>query len=333
MNGAPNNTNFIRYPSLNLTEQDVAEYLSNFEQRQDPSAQPPNALKIDSNRMYYNPVPFQAPHPWNMYYPPYMSKPSYHIPFPSSVPPGYPPPPPQNLKEYTTQPKPNLVMNNMSSPPLPTERRPSTQNFVLLEQKPDQQNNSGTNNTISNSVPSTSDDSSEPKSLYQVIFRNLFHIINSKIDKEGYEGYRIYVVESLGYSGNAKRFKKKPEKGENALYLNCSLSDAEGKLITQCLACKDYFETQKYFKANPECMGRVALIKNNAPIVIERGEFKLLVKIMCCCAHHTMDAFYFSLTLTDPESGQVVLSCKVPICVKQWRKSNQKKEDANVSFT
>jgi len=313
-----NNQNFLRYPAFNLTEQDVAEYLSNFEQRQDRV--PGQQQSIPNGRVYFNPVgPYQPPHPWAMYYPPpFMSNTSYHIP------------PPNILSANSMVPS---INNGAPSPP--ESRRPSGGFLAMPPPPPHPPHRSDSVTLLPTSAPpsSTDDITPEPRSPYQIIYRNLFHTINCKLDKEGFEGSRIYVLESVGYSGNAKRFKKRPEKGEQALFLNCTLADSEGKLIAQCLACHDYFDTQKYFKANPECMGKVALIKNNAPIVVEHGEFKLLVKIMCCCAHHNMDAFYFSMTLSDPETSHVVLSCNVPICVKQWRKSNQKKEDALVILT
>ncbi len=343
----PNNQNFLRCPAFNLTEQDVAEYLTNFEQRQDRGQGPPckypwfrtqivtcflcDFLNRNWNllfaslcwlapnaRVYFNPAPYQSAHPWAMYYspPPFMSKPSYPVP-------------PPNIPSNTN-------INNMMTSQVPTgtpvreERRPSAFLAMPPPSRSDSFSLPSTPTTTTTSTTSTDDSATESRSPNQTIFRNLFHTINCKLDKEGFEGHRIFVVETVGYSGNAKRFKKKPEKGEQALFLNCTLSDAEGKPIAQCLACHDYFDTQKYFKANPECMGKVVLIKNNAPIVVEHGEFKLLVKIMCCCAHHNMDAFYFSMTLSDPETSQVVLSCNVRICVKQWRKSNQKKDDAFV---
>ena len=137
-------------------------------------------------------------------------------------------------------------------------------------------------------------------------------------------------MDRVGYSGNAKRFKKRPEKGERALLLDCNILDYKGQPLEQCLACKDYFETQKYFKANPECIGRIVLIKNNSPIRVDNGQFKLQVKMMCCCIHHSLETFLFCLTLTNAETNEPALSCKVSLSVKQWRKSNQRKEECTV---
>jgi hypothetical protein len=76
--------------------------------------------------------------------------------------------------------------------------------------------------------------------------------------------------------GNAKRFKRTPEKSEKALILECSvINPIDNKPIEEtCLTCKDYFEMQKYFKTNQECVGKMILIKNNSPISIENGQVR-----------------------------------------------------------
>jgi len=168
----------------------------------------------------------------------------------------------------------------------------------------------------------------------QIIFRNLFHTVNCKFSAEvsEWEGCRVYVSDNVGYSGNAKRFKKKPEPAEKALHLDCAVVTSSNQHPTQCLSCKDYFETQKYYKANPECIGRIVLVKNNAPIRIENAQFKLLIKMMCCCPHHSVDFFTFQLHLYDAQSTdqRLVYASKIPLNVKQWRKSNQKKDDCHI---
>jgi len=165
----------------------------------------------------------------------------------------------------------------------------------------------------------------------RVFYRNLFHTIHGKfgvLDGPNWEGCRVYISDSVGYSGNAKRFKRRPEKGEKALLLECAVLDPKEQPINAtCLACKDYFETQKYFKTNQECIGKIMLVKNNAPISVEGGQFKILVKMMCCCVHHSVDYFVFELNLTSTLSNRKLYSAKVSLNVKQWRKSNQKKEE------
>jgi len=149
-------------------------------------------------------------------------------------------------------------------------------------------------------------------------------------DTGEWEGCRVYINDNVGYSGNAKRFKRKPEKGEKALVLECAVLTSNDQSAVQCLSCKDYFETQKYYKANPDCIGRIVLVKNNSPIRVENGQFKILIKMMCCCVHHTVDFFTFQLNLLNGDAEKtpfVVYSAKIPLSVKQWRKSNQKKEE------
>lgn len=88
---------------------------------------------------------------------------------------------------------------------------------------------------------------SNPKTP-QIIYRNLFHTMHCKLSDDSWEGCRIYINDNVGYSGNAKRFKRKPEKGEKALLLECNVLTSTDQIAQQCLSCKDYFETQKYYK-------------------------------------------------------------------------------------
>jgi len=165
----------------------------------------------------------------------------------------------------------------------------------------------------------------------RVFYRNLFHTIHGKFlhDGSNWEGCRVYIHDSVGYSGNAKRFKRRPEKGEKALILECNILDPKEQTLSQtCLACRDYFETQKYFKTNQECIGKMMLVKNNSPISVENGQFKILVKMMCCCIHHAVEYFVFELNLTSTITNRKLYTAKVPLNVKQWRKSNQKKRNA-----
>jgi len=178
-------------------------------------------------------------------------------------------------------------------------------------------------------IPPKSEKKSQP-----VIYRNLFHTIVCKFcENTAYENCRVYIDDFVGYSGNAKRFKKRPDKGEKALFLSCSVTDPMDKPITQCLACKDYFENQKYFKANPECVGKVVLIKNNTPIRVENLSFKIMIKMMCCGVHQSVDYFVLVLSLTDSLTNEQVNVSKVHLNVKQWRKSSQKKDDFTVMLT
>ncbi len=132
----------------------------------------------------------------------------------------------------------------------------------------------------------------------------------------------------MAYSGNAKRFKRKPEKGEKALILDCDVRDPKEQPIEQaCVACRDYFETQQYFKTNQECLGKLILVKSNAPINVENGQFKIMVKVMCCCVHQSVDYFVFAISLSSTISTRILYTARVSLNVKQWRKSNQAKEE------
>lgn len=104
--------------------------------------------------------------------------------------------------------------------------------------------------------------------------------------------------------------------------------DANNKPVSQCLKCRDYFEQQKYFKANADCMGKFALVKSNSPIKIENGSFKIMVKMMCCCPHHNVEYFNVVITCTSLNStSPITFISRCNINVKQWRKSNQKKDE------
>ena len=174
-------------------------------------------------------------------------------------------------------------------------------------------------NVTNNSIPAMSNPSMTTNTKSpQVIYRNLFHTMHCKLPNDGveWEGCRVYISDLVGYSGNAKRFKKKPEKGEKALTLECTVLTSNDQSAQQCLSCKDYFETQKYYKANPECIGRIVLVKNNAPIRVENGQFKILIKMMCCCVHHTVDYFNFKLDLFTGDAEKpstLVFSSKIPL--------------------
>eukprot|EP01116_Phalansterium_solitarium_P005990 TRINITY_DN18300_c0_g1_i1.p1 TRINITY_DN18300_c0_g1~~TRINITY_DN18300_c0_g1_i1.p1 ORF type:complete len:372 (+),score=39.47 TRINITY_DN18300_c0_g1_i1:133-1248(+) len=168
-----------------------------------------------------------------------------------------------------------------------------------------------------------------------ILFRNLFHQVTCGIsDKLGnFEGWRVYVCDDVGYSGNARRFKKHAELGEKALLLTCALLHPDrNEALMQCVGCKDYFENQQYFKSSPHCIGKILLIKNNTVIKVKDGQFSVTMKLMCCCAHHEVRAFRLYLALTDTRTGSLVLSSTTPVYVKQWRKSNQPVERIDVDL-
>jgi len=170
------------------------------------------------------------------------------------------------------------------------------------------------------------------------MYRNLFHKLECflPVSNDGVcelEKYRIFIDDEVGYSGNAKIFKKRPDEGERALTLACQVLAPDQVVLGQCSSCKEYFENRMYFKANPHIRGRMVLIKNNNLIKVENGGFKVNIKYMCCCKHHSVSHYILELTLIDNVSKGVALSASLPIYVKQWRKSTQKKLGCIVNFS
>ncbi|EFA81539.1 transcription factor [Heterostelium album PN500] len=154
---------------------------------------------------------------------------------------------------------------------------------------------------------------------------NAQQIIDHQFFTNRYEGYRIYIHPSIGYSGNAKRFKQFPEPNEKALILDGNVYDGHLNPIYNCKICTEYYQTKSYFSANPHAKGKVLLIKNNILTRIKDGGFVLHLKPMCCSGHNSHIPLYFHFTLTDPSSNEVVLQSLVNVNVKQWKKSVQNK--------
>ncbi|GAM20041.1 hypothetical protein SAMD00019534_032160 [Acytostelium subglobosum LB1] len=140
-----------------------------------------------------------------------------------------------------------------------------------------------------------------------------------------YDDYRIYIHSSLGYSGNAKRFKQYPEPNEKALILDGNVYDGNLNPIYNCKICSEYYQTKSYFSANPQAKGKILLVKNNILTRIKDGGFVLSVKPMCCSGHNSHIPLYFHFTLSDPFSDQVVFQSLMSVNVKQWKKSIQSK--------
>jgi hypothetical protein len=143
-------------------------------------------------------------------------------------------------------------------------------------------------------------------------YENLRFVVppQSSASSTNYEGYRVYIHPELGYSGNAKRFKRGPDNGERALVLYGKLYDSNMQQITQCQTCEEYFK---------DSHKQVLLIKNNVPIYITKGELTLQSKIMCCSTHHQNSAFYFHISLYDTVENKVVMASLFAANVKQWK--------------
>eukprot|EP01132_Coremiostelium_polycephalum_P010265 gene10265-12589_t len=136
-----------------------------------------------------------------------------------------------------------------------------------------------------------------------------------------YESYRIYIHPSLGYSGNAKRFKQLPDPNEKALILDGNVYDGYLNPIYHCKICTEYYQTKSYFSANPHAKGKVLLVKNNILTRVKDGGFTLSLKPMCCSGHNSHIPLYFHFTLTNPATNEIVLQSLINVNVKQWKKS------------
>jgi hypothetical protein len=170
-----------------------------------------------------------------------------------------------------------------------------------------------------------------------IMYRNLFHSVECQLplSEDGvcpWEGVRVFIDDEVGYAGNAKLFKHRPDKGERALLLGCKVLDPSRRELTQCDFCREYFDNRLYFKANPHIRGRIVLIKSNNLILVENGTFRINLKYMCCCKHHGVSSYILSLVLTDNLTGDIVASALYPMYVKQWRKSTQKKQSCTIIF-
>jgi hypothetical protein len=145
--------------------------------------------------------------------------------------------------------------------------------------------------------------------LPQSFYRNCYEMLRMKVPGTGFEGYRVYVHNKLGYSGNAKRFKQGPDAGERAFILEGEILNQNMEPIIQCQACEEYFR---------DASRRILLIKNNVPIHIRNGEFQLQLKLMCCSSHHNTP-FYFHFSLYDHVSKRTAMNSIFAVNVKQWK--------------
>lgn len=163
----------------------------------------------------------------------------------------------------------------------------------------------------------------EPPMLSEPMFRNFFSTIvfatAPRAQHSAFEGVRVFVDRSIGYSGNATRYKDRPDAGERALIANCEVRLPETNEIVrqvrrrrsslapltalQCGKCADYFTKLNYFRQNPEHASRVLvrrslarrclarsggrgasqLVKNSEHVRLVDGKFELIIKLMCWC--------------------------------------------------
>lgn len=145
--------------------------------------------------------------------------------------------------------------------------------------------------------------------LPQSFYRNCYEMLRMKVPGAGFEGYRVYVHQKLGYSGNAKRFKQGPDANEKAFILEGEILNQNMEPIIQCQACEEYFR---------DAARRILLIKNNVPIHVRNGEFQLQLKLMCCSSHHNTP-FYFHFSLFDHVTKRTAMNSIFAVNVKQWK--------------
>jgi len=231
--------------------------------------------------------------------------------------------------------------NNVVPPPeLPMSIIPHTTGIPSMIVPDDPDETHSDEDDLTNRVKRSQSDlerfSHLPEALQPIIlFRNLFH--TATLTLSGYsqgstDGYRVYIEESVGYSGNATRFKRNPDMNEKAFVLHLDLTDPKGEKVEQCKTCKEYYQHQNYFKASPDALGRLILVKNNAPIRIEKDNFKVHFKIMCACSHHGVDYFNCHLSLKKAGNESPLFTASTIVYAKQWRKSKQAKEEVNLTM-
>ncbi|PRP85143.1 hypothetical protein PROFUN_07214 [Planoprotostelium fungivorum] len=167
-----------------------------------------------------------------------------------------------------------------------------------------------------------------------MVYRNLFITVECNLHRfaggESFEGQRVYVDADIAYSGNATRYKRVPDPYEKAFLLMAWITDPNGNPLVQCKACNEYYDHHKFFKSNPQALGRMVLVKSNAPISVEGDTFKLSLKIMCACEHHNVPYFNYNVSLRKSEDNSICYMAQTKVFVKQWRKTNQTKHALDV---
>ena len=103
--------------------------------------------------------------------------------------------------------------------------------------------------------------------------------------------------------------------------------------VEQCTPCQKYFEQRKYFKANPECSGRLILVKSSESVRVCNGAFAIKLRFMCCASHHGNSDFICLFHLSDPVKKQVIFVTQSNLYVKQWKKSTQMCQTFVLNFT
>ncbi|KAF2071793.1 hypothetical protein CYY_006900 [Polysphondylium violaceum] len=158
------------------------------------------------------------------------------------------------------------------------------------------------------------------------LYRNFYHQIEFYIpdfnNQAKYQNARIYISDTIGYSGNAKKFVNTPQSlDEVALLLEGQILDIEFKPLSHCDSCKDYFQSRFYFANNPQCKEKLILVKSNVTCFVLNGSFSFQIKVMCCSKHHNNNSLLIHLWLRDVQSKEIVMSSVLSSYIKQWKRS------------
>eukprot|EP01132_Coremiostelium_polycephalum_P010074 gene10074-12349_t len=157
------------------------------------------------------------------------------------------------------------------------------------------------------------------------LFRNFYHQIEFYIPdghyQRKYQNSRIYISDSIGYSGNAKKFINTPQNNEVALILEGQVLDIDFNPLPQCVSCKEYFQSRFYFATNPQCKEKLVLVKSNIACYVQNGSFPFQIKIMCCSKHHNNNSLVLHLWLRDAQTKEIVMSSVLSSFIKQWKRS------------
>jgi hypothetical protein len=146
------------------------------------------------------------------------------------------------------------------------------------------------------------------------------------------DGVRLFIDGSIGYSGNATRAIDAPAEGGAALIFNCEVRNPmTNEIVEQCDKCFDYFSKLGYFKQNPHQAHRNLLVKNNDCVYVRKGAFAVVMKLMCCCAHHDVEHFNFFVEVIN-EQGLAVFRTVFAAVVKQWKKGATKVSPSTISL-
>ncbi|GAM26583.1 hypothetical protein SAMD00019534_097580, partial [Acytostelium subglobosum LB1] len=161
----------------------------------------------------------------------------------------------------------------------------------------------------------------QPNKMFRNFYHNIeFYVADPEVQLR-YQNMRIYIADTVGYSGNAKKFINKPQINETALCLDAQVLDCQFNPLGQCPFCKEYFQSRFYFANNPQCKEKLVLVKSNVTTYLKNGYFSAQIKIMCCSKHHSNNNLVVHLWLRDCQTNEVICSAAMSSFIKQWKRS------------